>query len=116
MAVQVNFVIDQGALFEGIATIQTESGSVFNLTGMTPYAQMRKSYYSQTAVNIGVTVYGDPTAGQIQLRLTPDQTDAVRAGRYVYDVEVHSNADPDYVKRVLQGIITISPQVTKPVV
>lgn len=113
MANAVNFVIDQGTLFEGIATIENEDQTVFDLTDMTPYSQMRRSYYTNTAFDIGVEVYGDPINGQIKLTLLPSQSNVLRAGRYVYDVEVHSDVDPNYTKRVLQGIITISPQVTK---
>lgn len=113
MANAVNFVIDQGTLFEGIATIENEDQSVFDLTDMTPYSQMRRSYYTNTAFDITVSVHGDPVNGQIKLSLLPSQSETLRAGRYVYDVEVHSDVDPNYTKRVLQGVITISPQVTK---
>lgn len=115
MAIQVNFVVDQGTSFSAIATIQNEDGSVFNLTGLTPYSQMRKSYYTKTAIEITAEVDGDPQNGDIKLSLSPTASNAIRAGRYVYDVEVH-NGDGSYVKRVLQGIITVSPQVTKPIV
>lgn len=114
MASQVNFVIDQGTTFEAIATIDQEDGSVFDLNGLTPYSQMRKSYYTKTAINIQASVYGDPVNGDIKLFLLPEETDSIKAGRYVYDVEVH-NEDGTYVKRVMQGIITVTPQVTKPV-
>lgn len=115
MAVQINFVVDQGTSFSAIATIKNEDGSLFNLTGLTPYSQMRKSYYTKTAIEITAEVYGDPVNGDIKLSMPPSVTDGIRAGRYVYDVEVH-DATGDYVKRVLQGIITVTPQVTKPIV
>lgn len=112
MAAQTNFVIDQGTKFEAIATIQNEDGSLFDLTDLTAYSQMRKSYYTNTSTDITATIDGDPTEGNIKLSLSPAVSNTLRAGRYVYDVEVH-NAAGDYVKRVLQGIITIDPQVTK---
>ena len=73
---------------------------------------MRKSYYTNTSTDITAVVDGDPTEGNIKLSLLPAVSNTLRAGRYVYDVEVH-DATGDYVKRVLQGIITIDPQVTK---
>jgi len=115
MSVQVNFVIDQGTTFSAVATVENEDGSLFDLSDLTPYSQMRKSYYTNTHINITTEVEGDPTDGNIKLSLTPTASSSIRAGRYVYDVEVH-DATGDYVKRVLQGIITVSPQVTKPVV
>ena len=38
------------------------------------------------------------------------QTGTLEEGRYVYDVEVTSGAT---VTRVIEGLVTISPQVTK---
>ena len=49
------------------------------------------------------------------MSLTNTQTDALKAGRYVYDVEL-SFADSDgdtIIERVLEGKITITPSVTK---
>jgi len=112
MAVQINFVIDQGTAFGAVATIQNEDGSIFDLTGLTPYSQMRKSYYTTSGFDITAEVDGPPTEGNIKLSLLPVESNAIKAGRYVYDVEVHDGTG-DYVKRVLQGIITVSPQVTK---
>lgn len=112
MAIAINFVLDQGTTFEAIATIENEDGSIFDLTDLLPYCQMRKSYYTTSAVDITATVEGDPLEGQIKLSLLPSETDVIRAGRYVYDVEVR-NATGDYVKRVLQGVITVYPQVTR---
>ena len=114
MATQVNFVVDQGTAFSAIAEIENEDGSIFDLTDLTPYSQMRKSYYTNTYIDIDVAVEGLASNGELKLSLSPVASSAIRAGRYVYDVEVH-DVSGDYVKRVLQGIITISPQVTKPV-
>ena len=113
MAVAISFLMDQGALFEGIATIQNDDGSPFDLTDMLAYCQMKRSYFTQKAINITAEVYGVPTDGKIKLSLKPSQTNEIKACRYVYDVEVHDINDSEYVKRVLQGVITVSPQATK---
>ena len=113
MAVSINFVMDQGTFFEGIANIQNNDGSAYDLTDMLVYCQMRRSYYTKTAINIHAEVYGDPLNGKIRLWLNPSETDPIKPVRYVYDVEVHSTVDPNKVKRVLQGVITVSPQSTK---
>ncbi len=113
MATVINFLVDQGTKFSGIATIQNENGSVFDLTNYVPYAQMRRSYYTNTFITIGVSIYGDPLEGNVELLLLPDDTNDIRPGRYVYDVEVHNPNDVTDVKRVLQGIITLDPQATR---
>jgi hypothetical protein len=48
--------------------------------------------------------------GEITLSLTPTQTSALKAGRYVYDVEM---AAPHETVRVMEGIITVTPEVTR---
>ncbi len=113
MATVIHFVVDQGSTFKGIADIKNEDGSNFDLTDYVPYAQMRRSYYTTQKIDISVSVVGDPKDGAIELFLPPSVTNGIRPGRYVYDVEVHNPSDPDDVKRVLQGIITVDPQVTK---
>lgn len=113
MAISINFTVDQGAKFSGVVTIQNEDGTVYNLTGKTPYSQMRKSYYTSSYHTIGAAVEGDPTLGKVRLTITAAESGLIKAGRYVYDVEVHDDVDTDDVKRVLQGIITVSPQVTQ---
>src|SRR6056297_2197459 len=106
MAISINFTVDQGAKFSGVVTIQNENGTIYDLTGKTPYSQMRKSYYTSSFHNIGAAVEGDPTLGKIRLTLTANESGTIKAGRYVYDVEVHDDIDTDDIKRVLQGIIT----------
>lgn len=112
MAIHINLTVDQGTSFSAVAEIQNEDGTVFDLTGFTAFSQMRKSYYTKTAHDITATIEGDPVNGEIRLSLSPDITNGLRAGRYVYDVEVH-NHDSTTVKRVLEGIVTVFPQVTK---
>ena len=55
------------------------------------------------------------TAGIVTLSLTNSQTDALKPGKYVYDVEI-SFIDSDnatIVERVLEGRIQVTPSVTK---
>lgn len=116
MAKQENLLVDQGTTFSKIVNVVNDDGTAFDLTGFTPMSQMRKSYYTNTSHEITAEVEGDPTNGQVKLLLLPSTTNSIRAGRYVYDLEVHNDADPDVVKRVIEGIVTLTPQVTKTVV
>lgn len=111
MATELNLVVDQGSTFT--TTITAKDGKdVMDLTGLTPRSQMRKAYYTDTYIDIACEIVGDPTEGIIKLTVPPSATLGIRAGRYVYDVEV-ANATNDYVKRVVEGVVTITPQVTK---
>ena len=57
----------------------------------------------------------DATNGIATISLTNTQTDALRPGRYVYDVELSFIDDQanTIVERILEGRIQISPSVTK---
>ena len=47
----------------------------------------------------------------VEISLTPEQTSALKAGRYVYDVEISSGGG---VKtRVVEGIVTVNPGITR---
>ena len=110
MAAIANLYVDQGTTFSTSVLVTNDDGSAFDLTGYTVAAQIRKSYSSSTAVDFTATVTDPSTAGQINLKLTATQTGTLEEGRYVYDVEVTSGVT---VTRVIEGLVTVSPQVTK---
>jgi len=109
MAVKANLVVDQGSDFQKTVTLKNVYGTVFDLTGYTGYAQMRKSYGSTTATNFSVSITS-AAGGQLSLGLSHTVTANITAGRYVYDVEVEKNSAR---KRVLEGILTVTPGVTQ---
>ena len=108
MATQKNIVIDQGTTFSVDVTAKDNTGSAKNLTGYTATAQLRKSYYSTTSTSF-TTAQVDAT-GVITLSLNASETGNLKAGRYVYDCEAASGSD---TIRVVEGIVTVTPQVTK---
>lgn len=108
MATKANLVIDQGATFSTDLTLTDENGDMLNLSGYTANSQLRKWYTSSNAVNFTATVNTD--VGVISLSLTDSQTANLSAGRYVYDVEI---TDGTTVSRVVEGIITVTPNVTR---
>ncbi len=112
MATVINFPIDAGSTFEASIDVLNEDGSIFDLSGLEAFAQMRRSYYTSTFIDIDTSVI-DPAGGVIKLKLLPTQTENIKASRYVYDVEVVDPADTTYKKRVIEGIITIKPNVTR---
>jgi hypothetical protein len=46
----------------------------------------------------------------ITISLTAAQSSAVKAGRYVYDIEIASSTE---TLRIMEGIVTVTPEVTK---
>jgi hypothetical protein len=110
MATVRNIVIDQGSTFSLTITVTDFTDTPINLTGYTLRSQLRKSYFSNTFTAFTVTSPA-PLDGEIKLALTATTTSSLRYGRYVYDVEIVSPTNE--VTRVLEGIVTVNPEVTK---
>lgn len=108
MAGTTNIVIDQGTTFDLTITVTLDDGSPMDLSDYTVSSQIRKSYYTNTYTAF-TTSKADLT-GEITLSLTPTQTSALKAGRYVYDVEIASSLE---TVRVTEGIVTVTPEVTR---
>lgn len=109
MATKANLVIDQGSTFSTDLTLTDENGDMLVLDGYTANSQIRKWYTSANASATFSTVV-NTEIGVITLSLTANQTSNLVAGRYVYDVEIKAGSD---VSRVVEGIVTVTPQVTR---
>jgi hypothetical protein len=113
MAARANLTIDKSATFSSDVFVTDTDGTAFDLTGYTAAAKMAKGYAStQTRVTLTTQINSDPTTGIITISLTADQTKNLDApARYVYDVEITKTSDST-VTRVIEGLITVSPDVT----
>jgi len=103
-----NLVIDQGSTFSLTFTLTNDDETPKDLSDYTVSSQLRKSYYTNTSTSF--TVVKTDGTGEITISLTAAQTTDLKAGRYVYDVEISSAIE---TLRVLEGIITVTPEVTK---
>lgn len=109
MAQIQNIFIDQGTTFSLSLSVNDQNGDLKDLTGYTVAAQMRRSYYTTTSTNF-TAVVSLPEDGEVTISLTAVQTSAIKAGRYVYDIEITGDGE---TLRVLEGIVVINPEVTK---
>lgn len=109
MATKANLVIDQGADFNTTLSLSDPNGNRFSLTNYTGRSQIRKHYTSSTATEM--TVVLDDNTSTVTLSLTANQTSSLAAGRYVYDVELTNTSNS--VVRIVEGIVTVTPQVTR---
>ena len=105
-----NFTIEQGTTFSRVLTLQ-ENSSAMNLTGYSVASQMRSTHDSSTVVATFSGSVTNASSGQITLSLTNSQTSAIDEAIYVYDVEITSGAGA--VTRILEGNITVTPEVTR---
>ena len=112
MASILNQVIDQGTTFsKSITVYQTDGATIQDLSAYTPTSQLRKSYTSTSFTTINATKSSPHTSGVIVMSLTAVQTAGLKSGRYVYDLQI--TAADLTVTRVIEGVITLRPEVTK---
>jgi len=79
--------------------------------------KIKKSYNSTDSAELfGITAFNPQNQENLlQLSLTNAQTTRMKAGRYVYDVELEgtdSATGLGVVERILEGKLTLTPQVT----
>lgn len=117
MARYEEFTIDQGSDVAIQLDLVNDDGSIKNLIDHTVAAKMKKTYGSDSADTVEFTaIIPDPaTDGIITLSLTNAQTDALKQGRYVYDVELsYQDSDSNtIIERILEGRIQVTPSVTR---
>ena len=117
MSTYEDLEFDQGAdVAVALETVDV-SGAVKDLTNHTITAKMKRTYKSTDASDIQAfnCIIPPPASdGKITLSLTNTETGALRAGRWVYDVEMSfvDSDDNTIRERILQGQITVNPQVT----
>lgn len=111
MASQVELFCDQGTDFSYALDLSNDDNTPINLTGYTFTSSIRKSYYSSgVTANLTVTVIS-AAGGNVQISMNAATTANIKAGRYLYDVKMINGSS--VTSRVIEGIITVYPQITK---
>lgn len=107
MAIKKNLIIDQGTTYSANIDLLDAGGEPMDVTGYTSRSQFRKHYTSTNSVSFTTSL----STGKLTLSLASNATVNVAAGRYVYDAEIVDASNN--VTRVVEGIITITPEVTR---
>jgi hypothetical protein len=89
--------------------LTTETDEAMDLSGYTGAAQVRKHYTSSNSSAFSVDL--NTNTGTVTLSMSANTTANLVAGRYVYDVEITSGSGN--VTRVVEGIVTVTPNVTR---
>ena len=109
MASISNIFIDQGATFTTTVTVTDANGDAVNLSGYSVAAQIRKTFLSSSATAFTASI-SNASSGEITISLSPTQTTALEAGRFVYDVLITASGGTK--TRVVEGQVTVNPSVT----
>ena len=110
MAIKANLIIDQGASYTTSVNVTDDNDNPVDLTGYTGAAQMRKHYSSITPYAFTVSI--NSAEGTVALSMNAATTNTIPYGRYVYDCEL-TETSTGTKSRLIEGIVTISPQVTR---
>jgi hypothetical protein len=111
MASQVELFCDQGTDFSITLDLSNDDGTAINVAGYSLTSSIRKSYYSaNVTANLTVSIT-DAANGNIRLSMNSATTSNIKAGRYLYDVKMQDTSS--VVSRVIEGIITVYPQITQ---
>ncbi len=111
-----NFFVYRGATFSEQIEWKDENGVAIDLTGFTARMHMRDTleattpFLTLTTENGGITLGG--AAGTVDLLASAAATSAISATSGVYDLELVAS-DGVTVTRLLEGLVTISPEVTR---
>lgn len=112
MAAYVELYMDQGTTFRNVINLIDDTTNAYiDINNYTIRSQMRRSYYSANATANLVCTITDSANGEITMTLAAANTSNIKAGRYLFDLEtVDTN---NTVVRVLEGIITVTPEITR---
>lgn len=111
---KLNMVIEQGATFNPVLTYQDSDAVIIDLTSYTARMKIKDSRADVTALeeitteNGGITLGG--VLGTIALLFSDTDTALMTWESGVYDLELISGSG--IVTRLLQGVITVSAEVT----
>jgi hypothetical protein len=108
MSSKVNLTMDQGSTFVVEFSLEDPDGLAVDLSTFTGEAQMRKEPAANDASDFVVNLFSN---GIVKLTMDWGTTANVEAGRYYYDVELTDTAN--VVTRPIEGIITVTPNVTR---
>lgn len=116
-----DFIVEQGIPFTFDIQYQNPDGSGKNLIGWLAKGQIKEKLADCEPLGEFEIEITNPAIGQLRVTLPKTVTENLefKANKHtdfcslVYDIVVWSSTNPKDVKRLLNGIIRVSPQVTK---
>jgi len=112
MAIQQNIILEQGTDFQATIKLYADMVSPLDLTGYTGQSQMRRSYDSVSSTAVLAVSIPIPGNGEVVLSLSATSSAGIKYGRYLYDV-VLTNGSTGTKTRAVEGIVTVTPRVTR---
>ena len=113
MADIVDLNIVQGSDFLVSMQATDDFGDVMNLTNYVINGVVKHRFGDEEhSFDLKPTV-GDPVNGEIDIRLTPEDTEVIPVGQYHYGIELLSGVPPTIGFKILQGMIDVQPEINR---
>jgi hypothetical protein len=110
----VDLYVNQGADWVSLFSIVDDNDTAIDLDGYQVRAKFAKHPAAATKYNFVSDIASPASAGVITLRLNADDTDLIKPGRYLYDVETSYNFNGQVtVERVIEGTLYLEASITK---
>ncbi len=111
-----DIIVEQGSVFELFFEYKDCDDVLIDLTNYTAQMQIRlakdsPTYLVEVTETNGITLGG--ALGTVLIRISATITDALDFSKGVYDVELSEAGDDALTRRVLEGKVKFSEQVTK---
>lgn len=114
MAEYVELFIDQGSDFFTTININDDNTNVpTNVDNYVVTSSLRRSLLSPNASSNLVCTISDAANGEILLEMSAANTTNLRAGQYFFDVKVRDAAANWPYSRLIEGVIFVTPSVTR---
>lgn len=110
-----NIEFFQGSYFGMRVNLQLKDGNTVTPVDLTSYAvrgQIRRTYQNEAFVNFDIEVL-DALNGLVRVSLPATVTADMKAGVFVYDIEVYDPLDTALVYKPLYGNVTVKAEVTR---
>jgi len=116
MAEYEKFTFDKGSDIAIQLELVDFTGNAKDLTDYDASAKMKRNFNSDSddTTDFAVAINSPATDGIVTLSLTNTQTDALKVGNYVYDVQISfvDSNNSTIIERILEGKIRVNPSVT----
>ena len=118
-AVEKDLLIEQGATFKHTFIRRDSAQTPISLAGFEARLHIRDSIEDinflkeLTTANGGIVLEAGGATGQIDLYMGATETSNITWVSGVYDLELVETADPENVSRLVKGVFTVDPEVTR---
>lgn len=102
--------INQGSTFQAELFLEDNAKQPFNLTGYVVRSVIRRNSKSETIDATFDCIISDYLSGNIFIALTPEQTNELVNGTYVYDIILEDTTGEKH--KVVEGNVYVSSRIT----